>query len=138
MDVSLAQGTKGWSVSHAGNGASVSLAGSANADTLTGGTGNGILIGNGGRDFLDGGAGDDYLTGGAGDDHFVYNALSSGHDRIEDFQQGHDVLDFSGSGLEFGDLVQSYSNGSTTVEYLGSTIILGNVGLLSQTDFLFG
>ena len=57
---------------------------------------------------------------------------------IEDFEQGQDVLDFSGLGLEFTDLVQSYSNGSTSVEYRGSTIVLANVGLLSQTDFLFG
>ncbi|BCM83621.1 hypothetical protein [Methylobacterium indicum] len=59
------------------------------------GTGNelaNLLVGNDGDNRLDGGAGDDTLVGGAGKDTFAFTAGQGGHDRIDDFRFGEDML----------------------------------------------
>jgi Ca2+-binding RTX toxin-like protein len=61
LNVRIATGTSGWSLTNTGSGAS--LEGSARADILTGGTGNDTLTANG--------AGIDTFTGGGGNDRFV-------------------------------------------------------------------
>ena len=66
VDLSLASGTAGFTVTNSG--AAASLVGSANNDTLSGGTGNDSLNGSAGNDSLTGGAGNDSLTGGEGAD----------------------------------------------------------------------
>jgi len=76
VNLTAAGGTKGWSVSNAGNATAVSLTGSVNADTLEGGSG---------ADSLNGGAGNDALTGGAGIDRFV---IGLGTDSVTDLGNG--------------------------------------------------
>lgn len=79
------------------------LHGRAGNDTLLGGFGNDVLegglgtdrlSGGAGRDLLAGGAGNDVLTGGADKDVFIFNA-GDGSDRITDFQNNVDELEFS-------------------------------------------
>ncbi|MEO1145804.1 MAG: ExeM/NucH family extracellular endonuclease [Cyanobacteria bacterium J06638_22] len=53
------------------------------------------LIGNTGDDTLIGGAARDILTGGDGSDRFVYESVSDGDDRIQDFEVGSDILDLA-------------------------------------------
>jgi len=48
----------------------------------------------GGNDTIYGSKGADTLIGGAGADHFVYKASTEGMDRIVDFTQASDILDF--------------------------------------------
>ncbi len=86
------------------------LDGGLNDDMLNGGTGDDDLRGGNGEDTLKGGAGDDIvgggngrdvLTGGSGADVFLF--VSTGHsgtgslrDVVTDFEDGADLLDFSG------------------------------------------
>jgi Ca2+-binding RTX toxin-like protein len=81
------------------------LLGDSGPNTLNGGAGNDHLYGGVGDDVLIGGPGDDVLTGDPaepglqfGHDTFVL-APNSGHDEITDFQQGIDVMQISGLGL---------------------------------------
>lgn len=64
-------------------------------DTVFGGLGNDALIGNAGADDLNGGAGNDFLLGGTEADIFRFTD-GFGNDVIADFEDGIDVLDFSG------------------------------------------
>jgi len=88
------------------------LHGGLGADMIWGGDGNDTLHGGGGGDYLHGGRGDDYLSGGAGNDTLVggsgNNTLlggggedsvnrfhffsDNGHDIIEDFKVGSDLI----------------------------------------------
>lgn len=84
------------------------VSGGGSDDVLRGGADNDLLFGGGGVDVINGGAGADTLVGGAGVDHlfgaagadvFRYDdAADSGfgsalRDRINDFQQGLDLID---------------------------------------------
>jgi Ca2+-binding RTX toxin-like protein len=80
VNLNLAAGTKGFTISNAGNGSDVRFIGSRQNDTLIGGSGN---------DFLNGGAGNDILTGGAGGDTFK---IAGGNDIITDLGRGADTL----------------------------------------------
>jgi len=75
------------------------LAGGSGSDTLYGGSGSDKLSGGSGNDILIGGVGADTLRGGSGNDVFVYSSASdsttSSWDRILDFKQGKDKIDFS-------------------------------------------
>ncbi len=84
-------------------------------DTLFGGSGNDRLFGHGGNDRLDGGTGNDELTGGFHRDTFVFQG-TWGDDTITDFEDGLDLLDFTGAGLTFADLTISASGGDTLIE----------------------
>ncbi|MFO1253575.1 MAG: M10 family metallopeptidase C-terminal domain-containing protein [Inhella sp.] len=56
------------------------------------------LRGEDGKDYLDGGMGNDSLWGGAGADTFAWSfiaAMKGDQDRVLDFQQGQDKLNFS-------------------------------------------
>ena len=53
------------------------------------------LYGSRGSDTLDGGAGNDFLSGGDDADFFRYGT-SSGADRVSDFQNDEDTLQFHG------------------------------------------
>lgn len=79
------------------------LRGNAGDDALDGGSGNDVLRGDAGDDTLTGGTGRDDLFGGAGSDQFVYASVAdmqSGpdRDRIQDFQDGLDLIDLSALG----------------------------------------
>mgnify|MGYP001358919631 FL=1 len=65
-------------------------------DVLLGGSGNDTIVGGGGDDIISGGSGDDILTGGAGVDTFKF-LVGSGTDIITDFEDGIDILDYSGN-----------------------------------------
>jgi Ca2+-binding RTX toxin-like protein len=88
VDLSLAAGTVGYSVTNTG--AATTFTGSAFADSLTGGAGADTLNAGAGNDTLSGGLGNDSLTGGAGIDTFN---ITSGTDTITDLGVGgSDVL----------------------------------------------
>ena len=118
------------------------LYGGLGHDTLYGGRGDDTL--NGGRlaDRLHGGEGKDVLVGGHGRDLFVYDDADFGRDRIVDFEDGVDRLDFTGSGLRWSDLsVSNNGKGDAVVRVDGANgkIVLEGVdaSLIGQDDFIF-
>ncbi len=76
LDVSLAGGSSGWTLTNAGNATGVSLTGSANVDTITGGDGDDTLTGGDAADTLNVEAGTDEVTdlGAGGTDVLVVSA----------------------------------------------------------------
>ena len=118
------------------------LYGGLGHDTLYGGRGDDTLYGGRLADRLHGGEGRDVLVGGHGRDLFVYDDADFGRDRIVDFEDGVDRLDFTGSGLRWGDLsVSNNGNGHAVVRVDGanSKIVLEGVdaSLIDQNDFIF-
>lgn len=84
------------------------LEGGSGEDELYGDAGNDWLDGGSGEDILDGGLGNDILVGASGDDRFMFS-FKGGHDVIDDFDVGRDILDLSDSsfvdnGVSFDDL----------------------------------
>ena len=111
-------------------------------DILTGTISNDYISGGSGNDVITGGAGDDRMRGGAGADLFLFNR-ADGHDRIMDFQQGVDHLEFHGiSGRE---IVWTATEGGVTVSYGGlaglatnhGEIFIAGVTSLDFNDFIF-
>ena len=94
----LLLGGSGNDVIDGGSGDDLLLGGSGN-DTLTGGSGQDVLLGDSGNDILIGVEGADWMQGGAGNDMFAYQSTSDSTvgewDRIIDFTQGKDKIDFS-------------------------------------------
>lgn len=118
------------------------LHGGRGADRLRGGPGDDRLKAGRGDDVLDGGKGDDTLRGGPGRDRFVFRLPAFGHDRVEDFTQGQDVLRISGRTLQISDMVFDQSDGNTVITLNGSpgasiTLIGVEADLLSDADFIF-
>lgn len=70
---------------HKGGPGNDEIPGSSFNDTIYGLDGNDTLYGEAGNDTLLGGNGNDVLWGGAGADRFVFNSLSEGIDRIQDY-----------------------------------------------------
>jgi len=124
-----------------GGGGDDFLNGQGDADTLYGEAGNDMLQGSGGNDRLEGGVGNDTLSGGkSGRDWFAFSATGWGHDIIQDFEDGVDLIDLRGSGVSFDQLSISQS-GSDVLVGLGdgSTILLNSLAAMQLTvsDFLF-
>ena len=118
------------------------LYGGKGDDTLRGGTNGDELNGGRGDDTLHGGRGKDILSGGRGQDVFVYEDADFGRDRIVDFEDGTDLLKFTGSGLQWSDLsVSNNGKGHAVVRVEGadSRIVLEGVdaSLIGQDDFIF-
>jgi Ca2+-binding RTX toxin-like protein len=127
------------------------ISGTSKNDSLTGTSGNDIIIGGAGSDTISGGAGndrmrgsagDDILTGGSGADTFVFYR-AEGDDRINDFQQGVDRLEFRGiSGRE---ITWTATDGGVTVSYGGMAgqaadhgeIFVAGITALGFSDFIF-
>ena len=67
-------------------------------DTLLGGAANDNLIAGNGSDVLSGGKGNDFLRLGTNDlqTDRIYYALGDGTDTVQEFEQGMDILNFSG------------------------------------------
>ena len=89
-----------------------------------------------------GGAGADVLFGGSGADVFVYGGEPFGQDTVRDFEDGVDMLDFSGSGLRWRDLeVSGDGNGNAVIRVNGTenSVTLAGVdaALIGQDDFVF-
>ena len=118
------------------------LHGGVGKDHLYGGKGDDTLYGGRLADALHGGRGDDLLSGGHGRDRFVYDDAEFGRDRIVDFEDGRDLLDFAGSGLQWSDLsVSNNGKGDAVVRIEGSDskIVLEGIdaSLIGQDDFIF-
>lgn len=110
------------------------------SDLLDGGAGDDKLDGNAGNDTLIGGDGDDRLTGGTGSDVFVFGE-NWGEDRIVDFGNGGDKMDFSSvAGVQsMSDLSITAQGSDVIVAYGGNEIELDNVAItdIASNDFIF-
>jgi serralysin len=130
------------------------VVGVGDADTLIGGLGNDSIQGNGGNDTVEGSQGDDTMSGGVpGRDYFVFHeygpgaADSWGSDRILDFEDGVDLLDFrnsgayGGSAITFADLTISQEGADVLIlgPHYGESILLLNrsAAIITSSDFLF-
>ena len=133
-----------------GNAGNDRLIGGNGNDFLDGGLGNDVLLDDAGNDQLYGGAGNDTFTLGAGNDYFSLGAgddrvmfvSGNGNDTIGDFHNGHDVIDFTGTGVTLGSL-QAYavetSQGAMLV-FGTDSILLAGVHLPQinwAADFVF-
>lgn len=108
-------------------------------DKFYGEAGNDVITGDLGDDEIDGGTGNDSLTGGDGADIFLF-ATGSGQDMISDFADGSDLLDFSATGLSFGDLTISQAGSDTKIDLGDGNIVTLtgiNTPLITADDFLF-
>ncbi len=116
------------------------LDGGLGDDEILGGAGNDKLFGGDGDDVLNGGSGQDILTGGAGADAFTFDARF-GKDKISDFTQGEDVIDFPNSGIEsfeeFSASITYFDEGAVVVTAHGTVALKGFKGQLTSDDFLF-
>ena len=118
------------------------LSGGLGNDLLDGGDGNDVLMADAGDDQLFGGVGNDRLTGGIGADIFLFNR-ANGLDRITDYVQGVDHLEFHGiSGRE---IVWTTTTGGVTLSYGGlaaqavdhGEIFIAGITKLGFSDFIF-
>mmetsp|Transcript_28637 Transcript_28637/g.53969 ORF Transcript_28637/g.53969 Transcript_28637/m.53969 type:complete len:387 (+) Transcript_28637:869-2029(+) len=111
-----------------------SLYGGNGNDALDGGTGVDRLYGDAGDDVLFGGADldIDYLNGGTGYDVFVF-ADDIGADRIRDFEQGVDIIDFAQNSdvSNFADLVMSQAG-----DHVRINVSSGNIVYVYDTDLV--
>lgn len=119
----------------------VKMLGNGGGDSLNGGFGRDILNGGKGNDTLSGNDGDDRLRGGAGRDVLVF-AEGFGHDRVEGFQDGADLLDFSGHAgvARLADLaITATAGGARIADGAGGMIDLPGIdpGDLGRDDFVF-
>ena len=117
------------------------IAGRGGDDRLRGDDGNDVLLGGAGNDRLRGDHGNDVLTGGADRDRFIFN-LQGGDDRVTDYIDGEDRLDFTNFHLASVDalLAKADQVGADVTFTMdgGETITLENVTLssLGNGDFL--
>lgn len=117
------------------------LQGNYGSDKLTGGYGNDTLQGGHGADRLGGGPGNDVLTGGSSDlkrDVFVFQT-GSGDDRITDFQDGVDRIEYTSGPTSFAQLALTQSGTGVLVEYGSLSVLVEHtrVSALTAADFLF-
>ncbi|MEZ5776252.1 MAG: M10 family metallopeptidase C-terminal domain-containing protein [Hyphomicrobiaceae bacterium] len=121
-----------------GRGGSDEIRGFGGADTLEGGGGNDTIHGGTGGDTIIGGRGSDVLYGEAGGDTFVFRN-GDGFDRIADFEQGQDLIDFSAMGLTFADISISTSKGfvSISAEDVSITVTGAAASQFDASDFVF-
>jgi len=114
------------------------LYGDEGNDSLYGGDGKDKLYGGDGDDLIDGGAANDKLYGGLDKDTFNFGLLH-GTDKVFDFEDGIDSLDFSDTGLTFGDLTITGNATKTVITSVeGKVTLVGvDVALIDATDFQF-
>ncbi len=121
---------------HGGDGNDGFYGGGAN-DRIYGDAGADVIFGDGGNDRIDGGTGNDTLYGGSGSDIFVFG-WASGSDRILDFEDGQDRLDFSQlttvTSLDDLEIIQTSAT-SSTVRYDDGTAVV-ELSVLSKTPFV--
>ena len=112
------------------------VVGSAHDDTITGDAAGNYLYGWSGNDVLDGGDGNDILNGGDGADTFVFTG-NSGVDFVADFEDGVDLLRFSGDTIDSLSIVDS--DDGAIVDHDGGKVLLSGIdaSLLSVDDFVF-
>ena len=125
-----------------GNSGNNTLNGSFNqTNYLSGLGGDDTLKGSNRSDVLVGGSGNDSLKGGGGNDTFVFSA-NFGHDTIEDFHTGVDVIEIDHTLFaDFDALIAHTTAGADAVIVLdpNNSITLTGVlkSALSQSDFHF-
>lgn len=118
------------------------LLGTTGSDLLTGTIGNDYINGGAGDDVIIGGAGNDKLRGGAGADIFLFNR-ADGYDRIVDYTQGVDHLEFHG--LSGREIAWTATEGGVTLRYGGlagqaldhGEIFIAGITALGFNDFIF-
>jgi len=122
-----------------GNNAGDFLDGGAGNDFLNGGAANDTLLGGTGDDDLLGSTGNDSLFGDAGADTFQFRA-NHGFDRIFDFEDGVDVIEFDINSVnDFGDLTLTNVFNGVDIDYgTGIVRVLGvDEAAFSAADFEF-
>lgn len=122
-----------------GNGGADSLYGNGGKDKLVGGKGADFLAGGGGRDVLIGGKGKDDLKGGGGSDKFVFKK-TTGRDKIEDFQDGKDIIVLKKWGVDdFDDLTIKERDNGVLLKSDKNTILLQDMDIadIGADDFIF-
>lgn len=117
------------------------LHGGADNDILQGGAGNDKLYGDEGADELTGGRGKDEMSGGTGNDVFVFEQ-GAHRDTITDFEDGADLLDFSGhAGVTVIEDLAIYQSGAHAVIAYGGpdqvTLLNTDMLDLDASDFIF-
>lgn len=107
-------------------------------DTLSGGDGRDNLVAGLGDDTLYGGSGNDRLLGNAGDDVFVFGD-DHGSDRIDDFVQGEDLIEFTNDLIDFASLTIEQDGANVVITSAEGTItVLGSdVADFTEDDFIF-
>jgi Ca2+-binding RTX toxin-like protein len=118
------------------------LFGDEGADDLDGGPDSDRLDGGRGPDLLIGGGGSDLLTGGLGKDRFAFDG-ASGRDFILDFEDGRDVITYTGGAQTYADLTITDTTAGALVHMgdpFGASVTLVGIqaSQLSAADFLFG
>jgi len=109
------------------------------SDFLDGGLGNDTLIAGAGDDTVMGGAGNDILLGGTGSDSFIF-AQGHGVDRIVDFEQGVDILTYTGSGVDdFNDLTFTQTGDHVLISSMFGSFTVNHsvVADFDSSDFAF-
>ena len=114
------------------------ISGQSGFNMLNGDAGDDKIFGGTGQDFINGGEGNDIMSGGAGTDRFIFNT-DFGNDRISDFTQGEDLIEFEGTGLTFADLIFTQSGNNVIISTSAGTIAISNsvVADFDVTDFVF-
>lgn len=129
---------------HGGSGDDGFFGGGGN-DVIFGDGGRDTIYGDGGSDVIDGGTGDDTLIGGAGADIFAFS-YAAGSDKIVDFRDGSDLLDFTNlasvSSMDDLDFVQESARLVTVRYFDGATDVTLEINstspiTLEASDFLF-
>ncbi|CAN7437795.1 calcium-binding protein [Rhizobium sp. LjRoot254] len=115
-----------------------SATGNEGDNVLTGNKGDNVLKGMAGEDYLKGGKGDDRLFGGADQDVFDFRK-GTGHDVVEDFVDGEDVIFTPFAGNE-ADLLANHltqKNGGVLLTYGDDSLFIKGVTLaeLDESDF---
>lgn len=110
------------------------------ADVLHGEDGADKLNGGKGNDTIYGDAGNDTLTGAKGADTFVFEA-GDGKDKITDFGNGADIMDFGGHFADLEAVTDAASDGKkgVTIAYGGGSVLLEGWKLsdLTESQFAF-
>lgn len=109
------------------------LDGGSGADSLNGGARNDELHGGADNDTLLGSTGDDRLYGDGGSDVFQFRANHGTLDRIYDFEDGSDIIEFNIAGIDgISDLTLTNVFSGVDIDYgTGTVRVVG----LSDTDF---
>lgn len=120
-----------------GNGLDNGLVAFGTGSTLDGDAGDDGLWGTSNAETFKGGLGNDAIYSFGGMDRYVYDAAVWGHDGIAGWVAGQ-KLDFTGSGLSFGDLAIVSGGGNSLVTYGASSIMILGAASLTAGDFIFG
>lgn len=80
------------------------ITGTNGDDYIAGGLGHDTLYGGNGDDTLNGGLGSDMLYGQGGNNTYIFDSKALGQDTIYTSGNGKSILDFTGSGINFGSI----------------------------------